>query len=223
MLGDVEKNVRPLSYEPKSWLYGLQVWALYDGVDGMPRFYAYIHRAYKMRNGEWKWSCSWLEGKGGAAGSKLSVNGEKVSPGCGLFGYSIKNQQETVNVFSHLVGVGKLLMEKGQFAIWPMRDQVWALFSEGGGGESKKEAAYDLVVVTEDYSVENGTVVRYLEKQEDKNTVFRVSLGFMQCKDQRRLKNWVYVSGAQIERRDSQDTLWVNVEVGVVMGAYPSF
>lgn len=165
-----------------------QVWALYDDCDGMPRFHVYIHRANKTSRG-YKWSCSWLEGRGGRAGAKMNVNGMRVSPGCGLFGHSRRNQQDSVAVFSHLVGVGNLLMEKGKFGIWPMRDQVWAMFSEGGGGKGKKKLSYDLVVITEDYSEESGPEVRFLEKQEDKKTIFRVSSGVMYS------GVWVYAAG----------------------------
>lgn len=144
-----------------------QIWALYDPLDHMPRYYARIRKIMepKLRVG-----VRWLESKQPAAWNK------KPAPiACGEFKYGKKTTSKHL-MFSH--EMHHVRKKKKSITINPRKGETWALFS-GWSRENRKQQKppyrYDFVrVVSDDLDSDDGIGVAYLARVEGYTSVYKL-------------------------------------------------
>ncbi|KAH9618259.1 hypothetical protein KSS87_015547 [Heliosperma pusillum] len=134
-----------------------QVWAVYDDVDGMPRYYAMIHRI--ISRDPFSVRISWLNSNNTEFNPVKWVSGE--------FRVGRHETCDGLNCFSHKVRWRK--DSSGAFCISPRKGDVWALYRNWSSDwdEFTGDAVmheYDMVEVLEDYDDGQGTVVIPLVK-----------------------------------------------------------
>ncbi|GAA0164405.1 hypothetical protein LIER_20055 [Lithospermum erythrorhizon] len=132
-----------------------QVWAAFDGNDGMPRCYAMIHKVVSLL--PFKIQISWLD-------SKANVN--FVFSGflrtTGDFRLGRRDVIESIDCFSHELKWTKNAC--GSIQIFPKKGDVWALYRDWCAEwdeftEDEVIRKYDLVEVLEDYNGQGVTVI----------------------------------------------------------------
>ncbi|XP_070033852.1 uncharacterized protein [Nicotiana tomentosiformis] len=142
-----------------------QVWAVYDTLDAMPRFYAVIRKifspAFKLR-------ITWLEP------DPLDKNETKwLSEGfpasCGRFKLGNSEYAEDHPMFSHLACAKNESSCSNTMKIFPRQGETWAIFKDWDMNwyshiESKKKYNYEFVEVLSDYADDIGAHVAYLGK-----------------------------------------------------------
>lgn len=141
-----------------------QTWAVYDTVDGMPRFYARIR---KVSSPGFKVNITWLEPEPGEEdGIKWVEAGLPVS--CGKFKHGASETIEDRPMFSHLVH-----WEKGSrrdtYNIYPRKGETWALFKNWdmkwhSDPVSGRKYEFEFVEVLLDWGEGIGVSVAYLGK-----------------------------------------------------------
>ncbi|XP_074303301.1 uncharacterized protein LOC141637788 [Silene latifolia] len=132
-----------------------QVWALYDDVDGMPRYYAMIHRI--ISRDPFRVRISWLNSNNTELNPLKWVGGE--------FRVGRHETYDGLNCFSHKVRWRK--NSSGAICIFPRKGDVWALYRNWSSDWDELTSddvihEYDMVEVLEDY--DEGTVVIPLVK-----------------------------------------------------------
>ncbi|XP_051122302.1 uncharacterized protein LOC127245457 [Andrographis paniculata] len=149
------------------------VWAVYDGDDGMPRLYALIHNVISLH--PFKVKMSWLHSltHSGLGHVNWFLNG--FSKTCGEFGIGRPEIFDSVDSFSHRVRCTKRTSKT--FQIFPKKGDVWALYrnwSPEWNELTEDEAIheYDFVEVLEDYDEELGVIVVPLVKVAGFKAVF---------------------------------------------------
>lgn len=141
-----------------------QTWALYDPVDGMPRFYA---RVKKVFTPGFKVRFTWLESNPDDQGEIAWCNKE-LPVACGK--YTLGHTQEVTDhlMFSHqmhcIKGSGR-----SSFFVYPRKGETWALYQNwdiGWSSEPEKHVPYkfEFVEVVSDFDENNGVGVAYLGK-----------------------------------------------------------
>ncbi|KAG9141658.1 hypothetical protein Leryth_015326, partial [Lithospermum erythrorhizon] len=102
-----------------------QIWALYDTIDGMPRFYALIKKVFKPG---FKLKIDWLEGDPEDDG-EISWLNEELPFGCGRFQWGHSEITSDRLSFSHQVhhekGKNKTLV-----FVRPQKGEIWALIKD---------------------------------------------------------------------------------------------
>ncbi|XAR57137.1 hypothetical protein NMG60_11025172 [Bertholletia excelsa] len=141
-----------------------QIWAAYDTLDAMPRFYARIKKVFSPG---FKLRITWLEpDPDDEAEIKWVEEGLPVS--CGKFRNGNTENTEDHPMFSHL-----LYWEKGSradtYKIYPRRGETWALFKNWNmkwysNSEHKRKFEFEFVEVLSDYAEDIGVSVAYLGK-----------------------------------------------------------
>ncbi|CAH9059093.1 unnamed protein product [Cuscuta epithymum] len=134
-----------------------EVWAAYDDDDGMPRFYAMIHKVMSVK--PFKLKLSWLNSKTNAEFSPLGWVASGFYKTCGEFRAGRAEQSKSINSFSHKVKFSK--GPHGTVHIFPQKGEVWALFrnwSPDWNEHTPDEVIhkYDMVVVVDDYDSDKG-------------------------------------------------------------------
>lgn len=152
-----------------------QVWASYDDDDGMPRFYAMIHKVISLS--PFQVEISWLRSKTNNEFGPLEWVTLGFYKTCGEFRSGKHEISKSLNSFSHKVewaqGPG------GNLRIYPKRGDVWALYrnwSHDWNEHTPDETIhkYDMVEVLEDYCELQGAVyIAPLIKVPGFKTVFR--------------------------------------------------
>ncbi|XP_017615738.1 uncharacterized protein LOC108460664 [Gossypium arboreum] len=150
-----------------------QVWAAYDNDDGMPRFYARIHKVISLK--PFKMKISWLNSRSNSEFGFLDWIGSGFSKTCGEFRSGRHEISETLNYFSHKVQWTK--GTRGVIRIFPRKGDVWALYrnwSPDWNEHTPNEVIhkYDMVEVLDDYNGEQGVSVVPLVKVTGFTTVF---------------------------------------------------
>ncbi|PWA37598.1 DnaJ domain-containing protein [Artemisia annua] len=150
-----------------------QVWAAYDDDDGMPRFYAMIHKVLSRK--PLKMKISWLNSKSTAEFGSFDWLGYGFRKTCGEFRIGRHELYKHLNSFSQKVEWKKT--PRGSVHILPSKGQVWALYRNWSRdwNESVPEDVihkYDMVEVLEDYNEEQGVRVSPLVKFAGFRTVF---------------------------------------------------
>ncbi|XP_007038974.2 PREDICTED: uncharacterized protein LOC18605728 [Theobroma cacao] len=150
-----------------------QVWAAYDDDDGMPRFYARIHKVISLK--PFKMKISWLNSRSSSEFGLLDWIGSGFSKTCGEFRSGRHEISETLNAFSHKVQWSK--GNRGVIRIFPSKGDVWALYrnwSPDWNEQTPDELIhkYDMVEVLNDYNEEQGISVIPLIKVAGFRTVF---------------------------------------------------
>ncbi|CAM8898431.1 unnamed protein product [Rhodiola kirilowii] len=141
-----------------------QIWASYDTVEAMPRFYARVRRVLSK---DFKLEITWLEPV--AQGDSYTKWANKGLPiACGTFRYG-----HTEVATSHLMFSHQMCHESGKtrysFVIYPQAGETWALFrnwdiSWANDPEKHKPYKYDFVVILSDFDQKDGVKVAYLKK-----------------------------------------------------------
>ncbi|XVF53430.1 hypothetical protein PTKIN_Ptkin05aG0098900 [Pterospermum kingtungense] len=162
-----------------------QVWAAYDDDDGMPRFYARVHKVISLK--PFKMKISWLNSRSSSEFGELDWIGSGFTKTCGEFRSGRHEISETLNSFSHKVQWTK--GTRGVIRIFPRKGDVWALYrnwSSNWNEETPDEVrhTYDMVEVLDDYDEEQGVSVVPLIKVAGFRTVFDK---LMEAKEVRRI------------------------------------
>lgn len=151
-----------------------QVWAIYDTVDAMPRFYARIRKVFPSG---FKLKITWLEPDLDADDEKEKEwvnNGLPFS--CGKFKHGNSDDTEDRPMFSHLVS-----WEKGSgrntYKIYPRKGEVWGLFKCWdfnwiSDEDTNRKYDYEFVEILSGYAEGVGICVAYLAKVKGFVSVF---------------------------------------------------
>ncbi|XP_020696104.1 uncharacterized protein LOC110109386 [Dendrobium catenatum] len=141
-----------------------QIWALYDNIDGMPRFYARVRKVYSR---EFKLQLNWLENDPRSiAEMKWSEQGLPVA--CGNFKHGKSYHTQERHIFSHLVSWRKG-MKRNSYVIYPRRGEIWALFRNwdirwSSEPDNHRAYKYQIVEAVSDFSEVTGISVIRLTK-----------------------------------------------------------
>ncbi|KAI3778181.1 hypothetical protein L2E82_07267 [Cichorium intybus] len=150
-----------------------QVWAAYDDDDGMPRFYALIHKVLSRK--PLKMKISWLNSKTTTEFGTLNWLNSGFSKVCGEFRIGRHELYKNLNSFSQKVEYTR--SQRGTVLILPRKGQVWALYRNWSADWDENVPddvihKYDMVEVLEDYNEEKGVPVSRLLKHAGFRTVF---------------------------------------------------
>ncbi|KAL9248526.1 Chaperone protein DnaJ-like protein [Drosera capensis] len=150
-----------------------QVWAAYDDDDGMPRYYAFIHRIL-LRN-PFKMQIRWLNSKTSSEPSMHNWVGSGFTKTCGDFETGGFETYDSLDAFSHKVRWVK--GGKGDSRIFPCKGEVWALYRNWSPDWDELTASevihkYEMVEVLADYDDEVGVIVIPLVKVAGFKAVF---------------------------------------------------
>lgn len=150
-----------------------QVWAAYDNDDGMPRYYARVHKVISLK--PFKMRISWLNSRSNRELGPLDWIGSGFSKTCGDFRIGKQETTETLNSFSHKVAWTK--GTRGVICIYPRKGEVWALYRNWSPDWNEHTSddvihKYDMVEVLDDFNVEQGVSVVPLIKVAGFRTVF---------------------------------------------------
>lgn len=142
-----------------------QIWAVYDTIDSMPRFYAQIRKVYSSG---FRLRITWLEAdpendlERGWAEEGLPV-------ACGRFKRGATEETNDRLMFSHQMAV-----EKGRkrfsFVVYPKRGEIWALFKDWDiikwvcDSKSQMKYNFEIVEILSDFDDYDGVVVGYMVK-----------------------------------------------------------
>ncbi|PSR85166.1 DnaJ subfamily B member like [Actinidia chinensis var. chinensis] len=141
-----------------------QIWAVYDSLDAMPRFYAQIR---KVLSRWFKLRITWLEPEPDDEDEIKWVD-EGLPASCGKFKLGTSENAEDHPMFSHLVS-----WEKGSsrdtYKIYPRKGETWALFKNWdikwhSDLDCKRKYEFEFVEVLSDYAESVGVSVAYLGK-----------------------------------------------------------
>ncbi|KAL8050786.1 hypothetical protein ABFX02_06G102800 [Erythranthe guttata] len=154
-----------------------EVWAAYDDDDGMPRFYALINKVISRK--PFKLRISWLNSKTNSEFSNIDWAGSGFCKTSGEFRVGKYEICKSINAFSQRVRWSR--GPRGSVLVLPKKDDVWAVYRNWSADWNERTAddvihMYDMVVVLEDYSEENGVSVAPLMKVVGFRTVFRPNL-----------------------------------------------
>ncbi|KDP23582.1 hypothetical protein JCGZ_23415 [Jatropha curcas] len=151
-----------------------QVWAIYDSVDGMPRFYA---RVRKVHAPGFKLHITWLEA---ISHDEAELQGcdANFPVACGM--YENGGTEETVDrlMFSHQMYCTKG-GRRGTYMIYPKKGETWALFKDSDMARSsdlekcKLPNRFEIVEVLTDFIEDVGIGVAYLGKVKGFVSVFQ--------------------------------------------------
>ncbi|XP_019163100.1 PREDICTED: uncharacterized protein LOC109159456 [Ipomoea nil] len=152
-----------------------QLWACYDTVDGMPRYYAHIK---KVASSKFALHFNWLEvDPDDQYGISWTEAGLPVA--CGKFRLGGKEVTSDLASFSHrmLWAKGK---KRGSYIIYPSKGEIWALFkgwdiSWSSEPNKHQPFKYEIVEVLSDFDVDVdvGIKVGYLNKLDGFVSVFQ--------------------------------------------------
>nr|GME13301.1 chaperone protein DnaJ 49 [Ipomoea batatas] len=154
-----------------------EVWAAYDDDDGMPRFYALIHKVMSVK--PFKLRLSWLNSKTNTEFGPMEWVTSGFYKTCGEFRVGRYEMSKSINSFSQKVKWSK--GPRGTIHIFPKKGDVWALYRDWSPDWSEHTPdevihKYDMVVVLDDYDEGEGVSVAPLVKVSGFKTVFRPHL-----------------------------------------------
>ncbi|XP_042517156.1 uncharacterized protein LOC122091344 [Macadamia integrifolia] len=141
-----------------------QIWALYDTIDAMPRFYALIRKVYSPG---FKVRITWLEPTPDDK-DEIDWVEEDLPVACGRFKHGKTENTQDQLMFSHVT-----TWEKGSgknpYKIYPRKGETWALFKDwnikwSSDPENHRNYEYEFVEVLSEYSEDTGITVIYLGK-----------------------------------------------------------
>lgn len=141
-----------------------QVWAAFDSLDGMPRFYALIRRVYA---GGFRVRMTWLEPDSNDE-NEINWRKESLPVSCGKFKLGQSENTEHLLMFSHMV-----FCEKGShkqtYNIYPQVGETWALFKNWdinlhSDPDNHRKYEFDVVEILSAYAEGIGLSIAYLGK-----------------------------------------------------------
>ncbi|KAJ7566518.1 hypothetical protein O6H91_02G106800 [Diphasiastrum complanatum] len=151
-----------------------QIWAVYDDLDGMPRFYCRIIKV--ISSDRFGVSMKWLEALPAFNETPGRIAGLSVA--CGEFKHTKRQHTENnISLFSHVMKVD--MAHKNVVKIYPRKGEIWALFRDWDLEEFRiltadqaKSWKFEIVEVSTDFSEETGVHVVSLVKVVGYKTVF---------------------------------------------------
>ncbi|XP_057450881.1 uncharacterized protein LOC130742799 [Lotus japonicus] len=151
-----------------------QVWAAYDDDDGMPRYYARVHKVISVK--PFRMRISWLNSRSNSELGPIDWVGSGFYKTCGDFRTGKHEVSESLNSFSHKVRWTK--GTRGVVRIFPGKGEVWALYRNWSPDWNERTPdevihKYDMVEVLEDFDEEQGILVTPLIKVAGFRTVFQ--------------------------------------------------
>ncbi|CAA2969954.1 Hypothetical predicted protein [Olea europaea subsp. europaea] len=154
-----------------------QMWACYDTLDCMPRYYAQIK---KIITPGFNLSIDWLEAH---PEDKQATNWANVElpVGCGRFKRGKNEKASEICTFSHQVHFEKG-RSRGSIVIYPRKGEIWALFKDwdirwSSNPENHKHFKYEIVEVMSDFVDGTGIKVACLDKVEGFLSLFQRTSG----------------------------------------------
>ncbi|KAG7580749.1 hypothetical protein ISN44_As08g005150 [Arabidopsis suecica] len=159
----VDSEFNDFSKTMSSFMAG-QVWALYDGIDSMPRCYGRIKKVNKCQS---SLQVTWLEPK----------DEESVLAACGRFEWGNTETIKSHLAFSH--EIHPIIRGKHFIAVNPSKGETWALFRDWSKSwnnnpkQHKPPYRYDFVEVLVNYDDCLGVGVAYLGKVQGFASVYK--------------------------------------------------
>lgn len=141
-----------------------QIWAVYDTIDSMPRFYVEIKKVFSPG---FKLLITWLDADPENQGEIEWVeNGLPVA--CGKFKCSISEETSDRLMFSHKIHFERG-RSRGHYGIYPRKGQTWALFKDWDikwrpNPEIHRKYVFEIVEILSEHVHDAGIRVVYLEK-----------------------------------------------------------
>jgi hypothetical protein len=149
-----------------------QIWALYDEVDGMPRFYG---RVDSVEHNPFLVDLTWLEAtdeeREAFYARDALLRDQAISPGVGKFVWGSSTQFDAINIFAYQQ-MAALPSERGA-QLFPRCGEVWAMFRlEKQSRRDRKcmQLNYDVVEVV---AAEGGYVITKLARLPQPKTLFQ--------------------------------------------------
>ncbi|GAV64201.1 DnaJ domain-containing protein/DUF3444 domain-containing protein [Cephalotus follicularis] len=142
-----------------------QVWAVYDTLDGMPRFYAKVKRIISPG---FKLGITWLEANPDDQG-ELDWSGVELPVASGKFSLGVSEATEDLLMFSHQMNNTQRNARCAYF-IYPSEGETWALFRNwdikwsSNPEKHKPPYQYEFVEVLSYFNANTGIEVTYLSK-----------------------------------------------------------
>lgn len=141
-----------------------QIWAVYDTIDSMPRFYAEI---MKVLSPEFKLLISWLDADPEDQ-SEIEWVDNGLSVACGKFKRSMSEETSDRLMFSHQIHFERG-SSRGYYGIYPRKGETWAVFKDwdirwSSDPENHKKYFFEIVEILTGYVHDTGIRVAYLEK-----------------------------------------------------------
>ncbi|MCL7043074.1 hypothetical protein MKW94_025973 [Papaver nudicaule] len=139
-----------------------QMWAIFDDLDCMPRFYARINKVYSP----FKVNVTWLVFVGEDLG-ETSWKRSGLPVACGKFKRENTDTIEDIGAFSHKIVWKKSV--RNTYKIYPQEGETWALYKNwnikwSSDPDNHREYEYEFVVVLSNYTSESGILVAHLVK-----------------------------------------------------------
>ncbi|KAG1326321.1 Heat shock protein DnaJ N-terminal domain-containing protein [Cocos nucifera] len=155
---DFEKLRSPIQFAAD------QIWAVYDNLDGMPRFYARIRHVYAPT---FKLRFTWLEHEP-TNKAEMAWSDEELPVACGNFRLGKSELTEDRLMFSHVISWEKG-RKRNSYDIYPRKGEVWALYKDWDIGwssdpDSHRLYEYEIVEVVSDFTAGTGITVVPLVK-----------------------------------------------------------
>ncbi|MBA0832854.1 hypothetical protein Goarm_017213, partial [Gossypium armourianum] len=150
-----------------------QVWAMYDPLDGMPRFYARIKKVF---NPGFNLRITWLEADPDEKNEQNWVDLD-LPVSCGYYRNGFTETCVDRLVFSHRIDPIKKFSKC--FFVFPKKGETWALFKDwdikwASNPENRKRSyEYDIVEVVTDFDDVIGVKVAHLGKVKGFISIFR--------------------------------------------------
>lgn len=126
-----------------------QIWACYDSVDAMPRFYAQIRKVYSSK---FRLRITWLESEPDNV-LEIKWAEEGLPVGCGKFVLGESEETSDRLMFSHQIEIKKG-GSKSSYVIYPQKGETWALYKDWDinwslDAENHKKYKFDTVEIVE--------------------------------------------------------------------------
>lgn len=148
-----------------------QMWAVYDTIDAMPRFYAIIKRVFSTG---FKLKIAWLEADPDDKEEIKWVNAD-LPVSCGKFKQGHSEDTQDRLMFSHLV-FWERDGSRSPFKIYPRKGETWALFKNWDmkwySDQVYRKYELEFVEVLEEYNDDIGIRVAYLGKVKGYSSLF---------------------------------------------------
>ncbi|XP_010941769.1 uncharacterized protein [Elaeis guineensis] len=149
-----------------------QIWAVYDNMDGMPRFYARIRHVHAT---DFKLRFTWLE-HDPTNEDEIAWSDEELPVACGNFRLGKSEVTQDRLMFSHVIS-WKKGRKRNSYDIYPREGEVWALFKDWDIGwssdpDNHRLYEYEIVEVVSDFALGTGISVIPLVKLRDFVSLF---------------------------------------------------
>ncbi|KAK4266476.1 hypothetical protein QN277_027389 [Acacia crassicarpa] len=170
VLPDAEFSDFEMDKKEDSFANG-QIWAIYDTIDGMPRFYALIR---KVLSPGFKLRITWFEADPDDEDESNWVD-KDLPVACGKYVLGNTEVTEDRLMFSHLILCEKI--SRNTFKVFPKKGETWALFKNWDikwytDVKAHEKYEFDFVEIVSDYVEGEGVSVAYLEKLKDFVSLF---------------------------------------------------